>query len=337
MTTAGYPTREGPDARGSAAPEAEVLGTDRPTGRTRSTNPSQPASPRQHDPRFTLNYFDPPADLQRHILALFHFEWNERDIVDRHPGALGQLFVTPCGSGSITFGDRSDIVDARPLVYPGFRLAAPFRIQGPWHAFGVSLSPLGWAAIVGRPAHQFLDRFTPAGELIDPEMDKFAASLVTQYRSGDLSGEGACEALIRFIRPRLKQVPPPHEQLIEQTLAWLGSSLNPDLDRLFDQLAFSRRQAERLITQYFGLPPAALARKMRAVRAAELLAHPELSDEGAAEIAEAFHDQPHMIREIRRYCGYTPSQMRKADEPLFQTMLRMQNLEKPGSFRVIGR
>lgn len=190
---------------------------------------------------------------------------------------------------------------------------------------------------MGRPTHKFLDRFTPASELIDPEMDQFAASLMIQYRSGKLSGEGACEALIRFIRPRFKPVSPPHEQLIEQTLAWLGSSLNPDLDRLFDQLAFSRRQVERLVTQYFGFPPAALARKMRAVRAAELLAHPELSVEGAAEIVEAFNDQPHMIREIRRYCGYTPSQMRKADEPLFQTMLRMQNLEKPGSFRVIGR
>ena len=76
---------------------------------------------------------------------------------------------------------------------------------------------------------------------------------------------------------------------------------------------------------------------MRAVRAAELLTNPELTDEGAAEIAEAFHDQPHMIREIRKYSGYTPSQLRNADEPLSQTMLRMQNLEKPGFFRVIGR
>jgi AraC-like DNA-binding protein len=318
MTTAGYREREEPDARGSAAPVAEVLGTDRPTGRTRSSNPSQPASAGRPDPRFNLNYFDPPADLQRHILALFHFEWSDTDIVDRHPGVLGQLFMTPYGSGSIAFGDRRDLVDARPLIYPGFRFAAPFRIQGPWHAFGVSLSPLGWAALVGRPANLFLDQFTPASELIDPEIDRLAASLVERYRAGKLSGEGACEELVRFIRPRLKMVPSPHEQLIEQTLAWLGSSLNPDMTSLFELLAFSRRQAERLITHYFGLPPAALARKMRAIRAAELLAHPALSDEGAAEIAEAFHDQPHMIREIRRYCGYTPSQMRKADEPLLQ-------------------
>ena len=119
-------------------------------------------------------------------------------------------------------------------------------------------------------------------------------------------------------------------------MAWLGSSLSPDVELLFGQLDYSRRQAERLITRYFGLTPMALSRKYRAVRAASLLAQPELTDEGEAEIATAFYDQPHMIREIRRYCGYTPTLLGGPEEPLFQVMLRMKNLERLKEFRRIG-
>jgi len=66
------------------------------------------------------------------------------------------------------------------------------------------------------------------------------------------------------------------------------------------------------------------------------LAQPELSDEGEAEIADAFYDQPHMVREIRRYCGYTPSRLGGPADPLFQTMLRMKNLDRLKQFRAIG-
>ena len=75
---------------------------------------------------------------------------------------------------------------------------------------------------------------------------------------------------------------------------------------------------------------------MRAVRAANLLAQPHLTDEGEAEIAAAFYDQPHMIREIRRYCGYTPARLGGPEEPLFQTMLRLKNLDRLKQYRMIG-
>ena len=73
-----------------------------------------------------------------------------------------------------------------------------------------------------------------------------------------------------------------------------------------------------------------------AVRAANLLSQPDLSDEAEAEIASAFYDQPHMIREIRRYCGYTPARLGGGDEPLFQTMLRMRNLARLRRYRNVG-
>ena len=222
------------------------------------------------------------------------------------------------------------------LGHAGFETAAPFSIDGPWHAIGASLSPLGWAALTQSPANENFNRFIPAGELLGRHIDDFARETNDLYRSGNITGRQVCDALSAWIAPRLASVPSEHQHLIGRTFAWLGSSLSPDVELLFGQLDYSRRQAERLITRYFGLTPMALSRKYRAVRAASLLAQPELTDEGEAEIATAFYDQPHMIREIRRYCGYTPTRLGGPEEPLFQVMLRMKNLERLKEFRRIG-
>lgn len=285
---------------------------------------------------FLLTYYDPPPELARHVLALFHFTWDETAIADRHPGALGQLVLFPYGSGELHMGGEHSAITGDAHLLAGFETAAPFTMDGPWHAIGASLSPLGWAALTGQPANTHFNSFIPAGSLLGPEIERFAADINARYRSGDLEGEQACELLAQWIGARLAVQPDEHERLIEHTFRWLGSSLNPDVDLLFAGLDYSRRQAERLVTRYFGLAPVALARKYRAVRAASLLAQPELTDEGEAEIAGAFYDQPHMIREIRRYCGYTPTRLGGPEEPLFQAMLRMKNLDRLKHFRRIG-
>ncbi|TRD11319.1 helix-turn-helix domain-containing protein [Erythrobacter insulae] len=285
---------------------------------------------------FHLEYYNPPADLAEHVLALFHFAWDEREVEDRHPGALSQLVLFPYGSGELNISGRVDPLVGEGHLLAGFDVAAPFKMTGPWHAIGASLSPLGWAALTQSAANENFNRFMPATELLGPEIDDFAKATNDLYRSGQITGEEGCRLLADWIAPRLQPIPAAHKKLIEQGVAWLGTSLNPDVETLFGNLNYSRRQGERLVTRYFGLSPRALARKYRAVRAASLLAQPELTDEAEAEIADAFYDQPHMIREIRRYCGYTPTRLGGPQEPLFQTMLRLKNLDRLKQFRSIG-
>lgn len=214
---------------------------------------------------FNLTYYDPPPRLARCILSLFHFSWDERKISDRHPGALAQLVLFPYGSGEITFGDRTDPVDGDAYLLAGFETASPFTMNGPWHAIGASLSPQGWAALTGRPVSDYVSRFIPASELLGEDINVFAAQLNEAYRNGSISGEDACYELASWIEKRLGDVPEEHEDLMEATFAWLSTSLGPDVEELFAGLSYSRRQAERLVTRYFGLSPMALARKYRAV------------------------------------------------------------------------
>lgn len=279
-------------------------------------------------PRFSLAYFDPPAALRRYILALFHFAWDDLAIEDRHPGALPQLVLLPVGSGRMQHGELSEEVRSGAHLLAGFTTAAPFVMQGPWHAIGASLSPLGWASLTGQPMNRFLDRLVPAQQLLGSDIEAFAVHTNGLYLRGALSGEDAAFRLAEWIQPRLTRIPPLHERLIEQTIAWLGTSLNPPVEELMARIGYSRRQGERLVERYFGFPPAALARKYRAVRAAALLGEPAITDAQVSAIAEAFYDQPHMVREIRRYCGYTPSRLGGPSDRLFQTMLRMKNFDR---------
>ncbi len=222
---------------------------------------------------------------------------------------------------------------AKASIMSAFSKAAPFRIAGPWHAIGASLSPLGWAALSGTPACDHIDRFLSAAELLGEEAAVFGEDLSARYCNGDISGEAASFALADWIAPRLSRVPAAHEKVMEQTISWLSESLNPDLEGLFGKLAYSRRQGERLVERYFGLPPAALARKYRAVRAAALLSKEQLEDHEVAAIADAFYDQPHMVRKISRFCGYTPSRLGGAGQPILKTLLQMKNFSRMLEFR----
>ena len=285
---------------------------------------------------FHLSYYDPPPELARHILTTFWFACDHAgEIRDRHPGALAQLTIFFRNDAEMEFDGRTDLAPPGAYLFCGFSAARPMRMTGPWHAIGASLSPLGWAALTRASARLHYDRLAPAAEFLGDAVSRFSDDLIRRYNTGAIDGEAACHELAAWIGERLHPIHSAHEVVIEQTISWLGSSLNPDVDDLFARLTYSRRQIERLVEQYFGVTPAALARKFRAVRAAALLAQRALSDEAEAEIANAFADQSHMIREIRRFCGYTPSRLGGPGDPIFHTMIQLKNLDRLEQFRAI--
>ncbi|WP_298335687.1 helix-turn-helix domain-containing protein [uncultured Erythrobacter sp.] len=333
MTKYAYSNDNEPNTSGLSEPDLRALGTIQPAGRTLRSESSQLRPIDKSNEHFSLTYFDPPAGLERHILALFDLQHYEEAWDDRHPGALGQLFFTIQGRAYAYFGDRVDRVDGGPVLFNAFDVAAPYHVDGPWRCLGASLSPFGWASLTHAPVDNCRNRFIPASELLGEDIDFFSDDLVGRCRSGEVSSEQACIEVAEWIRPRLSPIPPTHEDVIEEVLAWLGSSLNPQVDELFGTQPYSRRQIERLVKRYFGFAPRGLARKFRAIRAANLLAQPDLTDEGESEIAMAFTDQPHMIREIRRFCGYTPSRLGGSQDPLFVRLTNMQNLDRFRPYR----
>ncbi|MEM7665332.1 MAG: helix-turn-helix domain-containing protein [Pseudomonadota bacterium] len=285
---------------------------------------------------YELKYFDPPKELERHILALFELRHFDGPYQDRHPGALAQLFLIIRGYASGQFGDRVDTVEGRPALFNAFEAAVPYTADGPLWCVGASLSPFGWAALTQASVKEYGHRFMRASEVLGEDIDLLASDLVPRRLSGETSTEQACSEVAEWIGARLQPIPSSHERVIEKVLAWLGSSLNPPVEGLVDDPEYSRRQMERIVQRHFGFAPRGLARKFRAIRAANLLLQPDLTDEGEAEIADAFVDQSHMIREIRHFCGFTPSRLGGSGGLMFQQLTQMQNLDRLRPYRAIG-
>lgn len=276
----------------------------------------------------TIDYIAPPPQIAPYVTTLYHFRCDEKVIRDIQPAAIGQLCLFPHGTGEMHFAEgHRDPNHAVGLLTPLSR-ATPIVVAGPFHAFGAALTPVGWAALTGLHAGQHRDRLLPAASVLGPEIGALGERLITAYRQGTMSGRECALAIGSFIERGVTPLNPRHLELIAATGQWLSASFNPEVSELSGVAGYSARQVQRLVERYFGLPPRALARKYRALRAAALLSAPQLSMQDEAEIAEAFFDQPHMIREIAHFVGRTPARLGDATTPYLAEMIDARNLRE---------
>lgn len=281
-----------------------------------------------HSSLFTLEYLPVPDELSDHVTTFYHFRCDEAEVRDIQPASVGQLTVFPHGEGSMNFRDgRCDRAHRVNLLTP-FSLAAPFHVTGPFHAIGAVLSPLGWAALTGLCAAEHGNRLYRAGVPLGEEIERLGQEICAAYREGAITPAQCVARLADYIGRSLRPVPAGHRDLIRTTSAWLAGGLNPPLDELHARSSYCRRQVQRLVERYFGLPPRALVRKYRALRAAAWLSLPQLSDAAEAELAEAFYDQPHMIREIQLFVGRTPARLGTQSSSYLNEMLNLRNFRE---------
>ncbi|MFL0670893.1 MAG: helix-turn-helix domain-containing protein [Erythrobacter sp.] len=278
----------------------------------------------------TVDYIAPPPAISDLVTTLYHFRCDEPVIRDIQPASVGHLSLFPYGKGELLLpGGRRDPNPEVSLLTP-LSAACPMVVEGPFHVIGAALSPLGWAALTGLHAGEHRDRMHPASALLGPEIGELGQQLIADYRSGRITGRAAALSLGDYIGRVAKPVDPRHQNLIREVNRWLGASLNPAIGDLLARANYSQRQVQRLVERYFGLPPQALARKYRALRAAALLSFPHLSPEYEAQLAEAFFDQSHMIREITRFVGRTPARLADKTTPYLAEMIDPKNLRELG-------
>jgi len=275
-----------------------------------------------------IDYIAPGPALSPYVTTLYHFRCDEPVIRDIQPAAIGNLCLFPHGTGEMHFADGNrDPNHPVGLMTPLSR-ATPIVVEGPFHAFGAALTPIGWAALTGLHAGQHRDRLLKASTVLGPEIDSLGARLLTAYRSGTMTGPECALAIGTFIEARARPINPRHLELIGATGRWLSASFNPEVGELSGVAGYSARQVQRLVERYYGLTPRALARKYRALRAAALLSAPELSMADEAAISEAFFDQPHMIREITHFVGRTPARLTDQTTPYLAELIHQRNLRE---------
>jgi AraC-like DNA-binding protein len=171
------------------------------------------------------------------------------------------------------------------------------------------MNPSGWAALMGSEAEDYVDQAFDArrifGDWIMQVRDELiaAADFADQIELGCI----AAEDIFRY-----KSTAP--FEFTNKVDSWLASDTDPDVEILAASTGLSQRQLERMTKRHYGMPPKKLARKYRALRVAQLLAHGDSLDD--AGLGLAFYDQSHLIREVKQFTGLTPRQLREGQSQL---------------------
>lgn len=242
---------------------------------------------------------------------------------DIMPAYSAQIFSFVTGTGLIAFPDREvGRSEGITLTAPMLR-AAPMVLEGPMINVGASFTPLGWAAFCGLAADKVHDTAFPAKTVVSQKDLAPVLAELARCRAGEITPETYCrviEDMIRRVCRSTDHAPrADHKQLLNAIDAWLDSAFNPPVAALYESVNLGQRQVQRLCRRYYGVPPAQLVKRYRAIRAAMLLAHDDLSAELRDEVLAAYFDQAHLIHDIRRYTGRTPKSLSKG--PLGQDLL----------------
>ena len=275
-----------------------------------------------------LELFPPPAALTPYLTTFFTMRCDEIAIRDVQPSSIGLMAVMARGSGQIRFLDGRVAPSHRFTLQTPTAAAATFEISGPWHLFGAALTPLGWAALTGLGATEHGNRLYDGAQVLGPALAAAAAGVADEFDR--LSVETMIDRLSAAILASVRPIKPAHAAFVATVGEWLAHSLAPDLADLQARCGLSTRQVQRLTDRYFGLPPTALARKYRALRAAVLLSRPDLSIDEIAAVEDHFYDQPHMIREIRLFAGRTPARIADPDTPFLSAVMDLRNFRERG-------
>ena len=247
----------------------------------------------------------PPA-LNPYLNSLYFLKTGDKAVEEMLPAYSGQLILPGKATGKIDFGSGLESAPAGGFFVGPLTSARPFAIEANALAVGASFTFHGWAALTAAPVTKTGDRFLTLEAVLGDTAAERLKALGAELDSPDLDREALLAAISDCLEDQISPLPEAHAQLIETTYTWLSSSLNPPTAALFEKLEQSDRQAQRLVKRFFGLPPARLKRRYRAIRAATLLSDPKLSEATQGAILGAFYDQAHMIREIREFTGRTP-------------------------------
>jgi AraC-like DNA-binding protein len=263
----------------------------------------------------SLRYFLPAPDLRRYISSYYVFRADLPLVTDLVRADLAQIRFMIQGGGTYAFDGGTVAVTPRVSLVGPTMAASHFAVVGPVTVFGASLLPTGWAAAVREDANLLVhcvdDAAARLGPVLGDALDAMAGAPTPEAMVS------IADAALRAVFARAVDPPLWFTRGME---TWLTDSASPSVDALIAQSGMSARQLARLANRIYGAPPKLLARKYRALRAATRLCEAPGDWFGAA--GEAFYDQSHFIREVKRFTGLTPRQYRENPPPVTRLMLQ---------------
>lgn len=252
----------------------------------------------------------PPAGSAGLVNTFYMIETEGGRIEEPVPAYSAQVLLMIRGTLHFTYADGSTARSSTITINAPQMRAARCVLEGPVLEIGASLTHGSWQRLANLPADKVHDQLIPAETVLTPAQIAQLEGAVAACREGRIAPEELCGHLTSVIAAGPYTQRPHHTEAVDATLRWLASGFDPALDDLYASVSVSPRQLQRICRRYFGVAPAQVLKRFRALRAAMLLAQPGISEEIYDQLMATYFDQAHLIHDIRRYTGRTPTQFR---------------------------
>ncbi len=262
-----------------------------------------------------IDFAEPNASLSSFISLYYRFRSDEQEVIETERADIGHIRFMLKGHGHMQLHDGTIAHSMRAMLTGPGSAASKVRLKGPIDIVGCSVLPLAWGGgILNCDARNHADRLCDAVPLLGNGCDNVNEELAA---AGEL--QDMLPILDKLLGQNLRRIRPSVLQGVEQIRVWLSSSSDPQVQELTGGSPSRERRFNRIGNRYYGGPPKALARKIRALKAAQaiMLNNGEICDAAI----EPFYDQSHMAREIKRFTGKSPGKLVTPDELLLQLLL----------------
>jgi AraC-like DNA-binding protein len=163
-------------------------------------------------------------------------------------------------------------------------------------SFGFRLRPGAFHVLTGLSADRAMDGFVPLVSL-DPGFDALSFAGLSADRQ-KLALRERLSALAAGRQPSRFMT------LFDQLHTWPPGQVGD----VCAALSYSPKQCQRLFVQNFGLTPKTVLGVLRFQRALAALTRPG-AKAGQALSVEGYYDQPHLIKDVKRSLGLTPTEL----------------------------
>ncbi|MEO9461859.1 MAG: helix-turn-helix domain-containing protein [Marinomonas sp.] len=257
------------------------------------------------------------------IRSAYHSYMGSAFISDTMPAVGGQFCLRTKGSSLLQYPDGTSAGAGAGELYfiAPTTMASEAHLRGPGQLYGLGLSELGWAEMTGLRVDEVKNTIIPAEQVFGAAATKFGDGLLEQCRAGTISPAEIVSAMRGFLAERRTPIKDERKQLILTARSWATDTMQPDVKELYDALPLSPRQIQRLVQQYFGQAPNQVALRMRAAFTASVMSHGSVTPQVDAEIGESYTDQSHLIRDVKKTTGRTPSKLGKRSQSLLSDIL----------------
>ncbi len=263
----------------------------------------------------SLQYEPAGPDLAPFITTFYHFVFEGGRFAEIERADRPQVRIYLQGSGDYKFRDGNfDLTCAATIVGP---TTGPVeaRGRGPIELIGWGLTPDGWGALMGANGKDWVDRAFNAEDVYGDAILGIRQKLIAAPTTADKF------KIIQAAALNLHPIPADTNfEFTKMVDQWLINSNDPKIEDLIAISGLSIRKLERTARYYYGMPPKKLARKYRALRAAQMLANGDSLDDSGLSLA--FYDQSHLIRELKYFTGLTPGQLRSGYSLLTATTMK---------------